>query len=189
MKKVKYALATLMVAAIVAVVCVGCKKEKETEATTEQSTVPMLKFESFDDVFDYMTEENEKTETDGFVSYAEMIEKDYLELDPEYYFKSKEEMIQYALDHNDKYQLILCDDGEYIFEPRLFNHDFKYIANTDGIFQVKDSVYKIIEGGLVYTNLSNLEDIIKYKDEPFRPQHPFRRAEEMAKCSNKLTFK
>ncbi len=168
MKKIRYILATLCTVAVIAVVLAGCKKDKATEAATEQSTVPMLKFESFDDVFNYMTDKNTKSEMNGFVSYAEMIEKDYIELDPENYFKSKEEMVQYALDHNDKYQLILCDDGEYIFESRLFNHDFKYIANTDGIFQVKDSVYKIIEGGLVFTNLSNLEELIAHIDDGYR---------------------
>jgi hypothetical protein len=77
-------------------------------------------------------------------------------------------MVQYAIEHNDKYQLILGEDGEYTFETRLFNHAFKYVANKDGIFQVKDEFYRIIEGGLIYTSESHLQDLISYVDKGYR---------------------
>ena len=139
----------------------GCKKEN-----TDQQIIsaPMLKFNSLEEATDYLLKKDQTTNTKGFVSYAEFMEKEYLDLNPEYYFKSKEEMIQYVNDHHDKYQLILGDDGEYTFEIKMFNHDYKYVANKYGLFQVKDTIYKLIEGGLVYTSKSHIQELINYVD-------------------------
>ena len=159
-----------MIATLVAVAVLfgGCKKEKQTEKT-QNATSQMLSFDSFDEVIKYLTTEGtNKTNKNDFVSYAEYMEKEYLDLDPENYFKTKEEMIQFAMDHSDKYQLILGDDGEYTFETRMFNHDFKYVANKDGIFQIKDEVYRIVEGGLVYTSESHIQDLLEYVDKGYR---------------------
>ncbi|MBR3490701.1 MAG: hypothetical protein IKH44_00155 [Bacteroidales bacterium] len=168
MKTAKLTMMTTLMALML--LAVGCKKENENTAERQQNnSTPMLQFNSFDEVIDYLVDEKKnKSNKDGFVSYAEYMEKEYKDLDPENFFKTKEEMIQYALEHHDKYQLILCEDGEYIFETRLYNHDYKYVANKDGMFQVKNKVYKIIEGGLVYTLESHIQELTDYVDNGFR---------------------
>lgn len=146
---------------------VGCKKDNAKSVDMDKciSATDMLKFDSFDDIFDYIISDGGTIHNvRDFVSYAEYMEKEYLELDPENYFHSKEEMIQYAIENSDKYQLILGEDGEYTFETKMFDHDYKYVANKDGIFQVKDKIYKIIEGGLVYTSEIHIQELIDYID-------------------------
>ena len=79
------------------VLFVGCKKENENTAERQQNnSTPMLQFNSFDEVIDYLVDEKKnKSNKDGFVSYAEYMEKEYKDLDPENFFKTLQYSIHY----------------------------------------------------------------------------------------------
>ena len=83
----------------------------------------------------------------------------YYSLDIENRFKTIDDIKQYVEDNNDLFQLILCDDGYYLFETYLYDHPFRDVANIDGVFQVNDSVYKIIQDGLVSSSVGDYEII------------------------------
>ena len=79
------------------VLFVGCKKENANTAERQQNnSTPMLQFNSFDEVIDYLVDEKKnKSNKDGFVSYAEYMEKEYKDLDPENFFKTLQYSIHY----------------------------------------------------------------------------------------------
>lgn len=142
---------------------VGCKKEKMEESTktdTSTSVVDMLRFSTSDELFVYLENAEANNKEEGFISYGKMADDVYYSINPEEMFSSMDEVIDYVLEHRDLFQLILGSDGEYTIETRMYNHPFRNVANTDGIFQVGDTLYKIINGGLAYTSLEKKEELI-----------------------------
>lgn len=113
----------------------------------------LLKFNSFNDVIDYMFDDN-SSPNDNFVSLGDYMDKAYFELNPEKTFSSIEELKEFAEKNSNYYQLILLSDGDYLFETRYYNHPYRNVANKEGLFQVGDTIYKIIEGGLAFTSVN-----------------------------------
>lgn len=144
----------------VAILFVGCKKEK-VDATSQNANNQMLKFNSFEEVFDYMTRQNAKESNDGFLSYGQIADSEYEELSNNNSFSSMEDIFQFVEHNKNKYQLIMIDKGEYIVETRFYDHPYRYVANSDGIFQVQDTIYKLIEGGLAYASKGSIDDLMK----------------------------
>lgn len=154
------------------VLFVGCKKEKGNESVEQQSySKPMLKFESFKEVLDYLSNTDTKTSNTDFISYGSMADKEYYSLDIENRFPTLESIQQFVSDNREKYQLILLPEGDYMFESRYYDHPYRNVANTDGIFQVGNNVYKIIEGGLAYSSVSNTTDLVKFKNYEKEPEN------------------
>lgn len=133
---------------------VGCKKE-EVDMTSKNVTVQMLKFKSFKDVMNCIADDNKNSPNGDFVSYGAFMDSAYYGLDAENRFQTLEELKQFVSENNKMYQLILVGEDEYMFETRLYDHPFRNVANKEGLFQVKDSVFKIVEGGLIGTSLCN----------------------------------
>lgn len=147
-----------MIATLVAVAVLfgGCKKEKEI-VQVQNNTYQILKFNSFEDANNHINNEDQKETCDIFVSYGEFMDSIYYSLDIENRFNTLEEIQSFVNENKDIFQLIPCDDGYYLFETYMFDHPFRTIANKDGLFQVKDSVYKIIEDGLISAHENNTE--------------------------------
>lgn len=153
---------TTLIVGLLAMVflAVGCKKEKmEESAKTDTSTsvVDMLRFSTSDELFVYLENAEANNKEEGFVSYGKMADDVYYSINPEEMFSSMDEVIDYVLEHRDLFQLILGSDGEYTIETRMYDHPFRNIANQDGIFQVGDTLYRIIEGGYVYSSSDKIE--------------------------------
>ena len=152
------------------VLLVGCKKEKteETPNASNEASVGMLQFQTSEDFFNYLKNAEANNEKDGFISFGKMTDDAYYSINPEEMFCSMEEVIDYVLEHRDLFQLILGSDGEYTIETRMYDHPFRNVANTDGIFQVGDTLYKIIEDGYVYTSLDKMDCLKQYADNGYR---------------------
>lgn len=152
------------------VLLVGCKKEKaeETPNATIKASVGMLQFQTSEDFFNYLEKAEVNNEKAGFISFGKMADDAYYSIDPEEMFSSIDEVIDYVLEHSDLFQLILGSDGEYTVETRMYDHPFRNVANTDGIFQIGDTLYKIIDGGYAYTSLDKMDCLKKYVDNGYR---------------------
>lgn len=153
----------------------GCKKEKtEEQIKTDISTsvVDMLRFSTSDELFVYLENAEANNKEEGFVSYGKMADDVYYSINPEEMFSSMDEVIDYVLEHRDLFQLILGSDGEYTIETRMYNHPFRNVANTDGIFQVGDTLFRIIENGYAYTSLEHEEELIRFIDKGYRKNTP-----------------
>ena len=156
---------------------VGCKKEnqdKQTQFSNKSRLTLMqenvLHFDSFDEVYDYLNADQQ----DGFMSYGEIMDQAYFELDPEKRFKTLEELKAFVEANCDRYQLILVGEDEFMFESRLYNHPFRNVANQEGLFQVKDSTYRIVENGLLATPTENAKELSVW--------------DPMGICSNKVVY-
>ncbi|MBR6227983.1 MAG: hypothetical protein IKQ79_06790 [Bacteroidales bacterium] len=154
MTKKRFTLFAIVMAAFV--LLVGCKKEKEL--STLRPKQQMLKFESFEEIFRYLNDNTRSFDT-GFTSYGSFMDSIYYSLNIENRFKTIEEITKFVNENDSLFQLKLCDDGYYMFETILFDHPFRNVANKDGIFQVRDSVYKIIQDGLISTSADNIESL------------------------------
>ena len=143
---------------------VGCKKEKaeETPNATIKASVGMLQFQTSEDFYTYLENAKANNEKDGCISYGKMADDAYYSINPEEMFSDMDEVIDYVLEHRDLFQLILGSDGEYTVETRMYDHPFRNVANTDGIFQVGDTLYKIIEDGYVYTSVDKMDCLKQY---------------------------
>ena len=152
------------------VLLVGCKKEKTEERpnASTKASVDMLQFQSSEDFFNYLEKAEVNNEKVGFISFGKMADDAYYSIVPEEMFSSMDEVIDYVLEHRDLFQLILGSDGEYTIETRMYDHPFRNVANTDGIFQVGDTLYKIIEDGYVYTSLDKMDCLKQYADNGYR---------------------
>ena len=152
-----------MKAAFVAAVLLtgGCKKgTNETTAADSPSVAEaakptvtaegMLRFATAAELSDYLDDTEGNNRRNGFVSFGKMADDAYYSIVPEEMFSDMDEVIQFVLDNRDLYQLILGSDGEYTVETRYYDHPYRDVANVDGLFQVGDTVYRIIEGGVAY---------------------------------------
>ena len=164
MTKKRFTLFAIVMAAFV--LFVGCKKEKTEETSTakNEASVDMLQFQTSEDLFNYLENVEANNERNGFVSFGKMADDAYYSINPEEMFSNMDEVIDYVLEHRDLFQLILGSDGEYTVETRMYNHPFRHLANQDGIFQVGDTLYRIIEDGYAYTSLENEECLKDYVD-------------------------
>ena len=177
----------------VAILFVGCKKEKaeKISALKQATTNDMLRFETSAQLFSYLEEAESNNQKNGFVSFGKMADDAYYSIKPEEMFKNMDEVVQFVMDNRDLYQLILCSDGEYMVETRMYDHPFREIANTEGIFQLEDSIYRIIEGGLAYTSVDKINILRSYKDDGIHSNtgdilfYSFDKSDEKAyKCSD-----
>jgi len=160
MKTKKFTLFTIIMAAFV--LFVGCKKEKTDETSNTNTTLSkdMLRFNTSEEFFNYLENAETNNEKEGFISFGKMADEAYYSINPEEMFSSMDEVIDYVMEHRELFQLILGSDGEYTVETRMYNHPFRNVANIDGLFQVGDTLYKILEGGYAYTSFEN-EDYLK----------------------------
>lgn len=150
----RFTLFAIVMAAFV--LLVGCKKEKEQSIMSPKQQ--MLKFESFEEIFRYLNGNNRSLST-VFTSYGSYMDSIYYSLNIEHRFKTIEEITKFVNENDSLFQLILCDDGYYMFETYLFDHPFRDVANKNGLFQVNDSIYRIIPDGLISSSLNNIEEL------------------------------
>lgn len=134
--------------------------EKNNQAIQKNDfSESMLTFHTANELFSYMSNAKENNSKRGFSSFARKTEEVYYSIKPEEMFHDMEEVIQFVKKHSDIFQLILYYDGDYIVETRMYDHPYRNVANEDGLFQVGDTIYKIIDGGLAYTSIDKKNDL------------------------------
>ena len=170
MKKVRYILAAFMVAAVAAVVFVGCKKDKETEtASTEKgnSYSGILCFstpEEFSETRHKVlamteTERREWEKQQGFKSYAtkcyelfEAFEAKGINSDQDIYDFVKE---------NSDYFYIREEEGELYLSNYLEESPYFYFANEEQLIQMGKDAMKIFQEGVATCNADKKHLLLK----------------------------
>jgi len=65
-------------------------------------------------------------------------------------FNSADEIVQFVTDNSTKIQIVE-NDGEQTIETVLYNHHYRYLANKNGLFQINDKIYLVLNHALVST--------------------------------------
>ncbi len=68
-----------------------------------------------------------------------------------------------ALDKDDKYLNIFKEGGEWVFEPKELNSLERFVANEDKLFIIDSNVYKLIDGGLVSSDIKLIDELKKIR--------------------------
>lgn len=145
----------------------SCKKDQSVLSETKnESSSKILTFKSIDEytrtlkeVLAYNNVERKAwEESQGFESMGIKSEEFYNTINPES-FKSKEEIINFVRKNSDFLQLVTDSDGEVSVETKLFANPNRYFSNVDGVFQIGSEVYKVLEKGLVYGGIDQIEKL------------------------------
>lgn len=137
----------------------------------ESRSLESLKMLVFDNVDDLLSTTNDVSNmsdselaafesTNNYTSLGRKADQVYNNIDFEE-FKTQEELILF-IDANSKYVSIVDDDGELMTEPILVGNTYRYIANEDGMFAIKDTVYRIFRDGFVSTAKSNISALYDF---------------------------
>ncbi|MDR1544886.1 MAG: hypothetical protein LBS50_10905 [Prevotellaceae bacterium] len=138
------------------------------------------------DTFDELSKEVDKTlsmsfdelcayETaNGFNSFGKLADLEYQQVAKnEDDYKSVAEVESVISLHSEYLQLVEDKTG-ISCETRLYLSPFRYIVNNDKIYQVNDTLVKILEHTTIFTNVNNYKDLLdineenieNYKDKP-----------------------
>jgi hypothetical protein len=94
----------------------------------------------------------------GFYSYGTLCDECFFNINFEE-INSLESLKKF--DPNEEFVEIIKNDGILVFEPKEKNVAERYIANSEKLFIVSDTIYKLVNSFLVATNKENLELIRK----------------------------
>jgi hypothetical protein len=99
----------------------------------------------------------------GFKSYGRICEEIYFSINFEL-FNSFDEIRDVVKKNNQYLTLVKDDNDEYVLEHFLYNNPSRYIINSDRMFQIKDNVYKVFEKAYAYTNIENIDELIRLNE-------------------------
>jgi len=66
--------------------------------------------------------------------------------------------------HPEHLVLIKEEDGYYTFETRLFDSDLRYIINEDRMFQMRDTLVKVLDSATIFTPKQNFNELLAVTD-------------------------
>lgn len=88
----------------------------------------------------------------------------YAQVDPEQ-FKSEEQVLRFV-EKNSVYMDTLIDENKEIsVEPKFSNNIFRYVANSDGLFYVADTIFKIFKNGIMFAEKKYTNEISLLREE------------------------
>lgn len=153
----------------VSIVLGGCKKE--TDETINQNSYFSIEKKNvsshkmvFNDAEEYVStirflykanheERIAWEESKGFVSLGRASDEMYLSLNKE---KLTVEDLRKIIDlYPGYFQLLQEENGEYTFESALWDNIDRYLVNKDMIYQIGNTVYKVLNSGTVSSSLRN----------------------------------
>jgi len=164
--KSKILISALLITAIA--IFTSCEKE-DANSDESQTCSNMLYFDSEEELVAEMNcvskmtldEKVQWEKSKGFNSIEIAAEKLYKSIKPDD-FKTKEEVVSFVKKNSDYLQLVEDENGEFELETCLDGNILKYFANSDGFFQVGDSIYKVYNEGTIATSSNNFEDLKNY---------------------------
>lgn len=80
-------------------------------------------------------------------------------------FSSSDDLIQFVLEHSNYLKITIDESGEKTIDPVIVDNPFKYFANEDFLFQIGDSVYKVLGRHTIGSDLSKLNNFIQLNEE------------------------
>ncbi len=98
----------------------------------------------------------------GIVSFGTKCNELY-DLVADMEFESQAEIFAFVEKNNKYLKMVKEEHGDYSMEVINESNPNRYLANANGMFQVKSNIFKTIEKGLVYSSLDNYE-IISHMD-------------------------
>ena len=66
--------------------------------------------------------------------------------------------------HPEHLVLIKEEDGYYTFETRLFDSDLRFIINEDRMFQMRDTLVKVLDSATIFTSKANYRELLAITD-------------------------
>jgi len=168
----------------VAISLVACDKKSEMLDNNTDSSVrsktpvsnSIRYFESYDELSEEIDKVNSMSFDDlvayeaelGFNSFGKLADMAYEEV-AQYQdeYESIEEVRNAIAQYSDYLQLIE-EKGEYSVETKLYRRGTKYIVNEDRMYQVQDTLIKILENVLVETHIDYYELLSQINDENYK---------------------
>jgi hypothetical protein len=93
-----------------------------------------------------------------FQSFGVKCDEIYLNANVETY-KSIEQFKDLISKNSDYLYLEEVSNAEYSLETKYGRSPYRYIMNNDHLFQVNDTVYKVLENSIVKTHINNIVDL------------------------------
>jgi hypothetical protein len=126
------------------------------------SNSSILIFESKDDFFSELITVVEMTTDEliayenskGYKSVGRQADEFYQSIDFES-FKSKEDILNFVNRNNKYLQIVEEAGGELAVEPILYSQKERFFVNEHNLFQIQDSIYKVLENAIVSTSQIN----------------------------------
>lgn len=113
---------------------------------------------------DSMQELIEYEEAQQRASIGRLSDVFYAQVDPEQ-FNSREQILNYVAEHSYYLDTLIDEKGEISVEPKFSNCIFRYVANSDGLFAVADTIYKIFKNGIVFADRTYSNSILSLREE------------------------
>jgi hypothetical protein len=110
-----------------------------------------------------LIELKEMEEAKGFKSFGRECDEIYSKIVVEN-FKSKDELLKFVND-NGKYIQLIVENGDTSIETRYNTSVYRYIMNSDKMYQVDKIVFKELENGVVSTSINNIEELKNINDD------------------------
>lgn len=97
-------------------------------------------------------------ESENRASIGRLSDVFYAQVDPEQ-FKSEEQVLKFVDDYSIYMDTLIDENNEISVEPKFSNNIFRYVANSDGLFIVADTIFKIFKNGVVSADKKYTKEI------------------------------
>jgi|GEM_PF-6541344 len=104
------------------------------------------------------------TSTAGFNSFGKITDMLYASIaenEDEYTLEQIKALVSM---HSEHLVLIEEEDGYYTFETRLFDSDLRYIVNENRMFQMRDTLVKVLDSATIFTPKENFRELLTVTD-------------------------
>lgn len=137
----------------------GCKKDQLFDNNNKLNVLQLNSIQEADSLLDeILTMSNKELiewqTQNNFKSLGVKSRILYETLHPENY-SSKSSLVQ-SIKSNSEFLRLVKNNGETQLEPIYFGIPYRFFSNYNGIFQIKDRYYKILENGMLSSDLENL---------------------------------
>ncbi|NCD41839.1 MAG: hypothetical protein EOL88_07080 [Bacteroidia bacterium] len=152
---------------IVIVLFSACEKQDSNSQLDLRTTESkMLIFEDQDQFVETLIklvnmqpeERKQWEESQSFLSIGRKADEFYLSSNFEK-FSSQEEILEYA-NKTDLLQIVE-DKGGISIEPIYHQHDYRFVANENGFYQIADNIFLVLEEVIISTDISNKNELSK----------------------------
>ena len=163
MKKKSFIINLLLVS-FIALFFSSCDKDEIAIPQSNEISEDIVSFENFaeyntaeENVLAMNSEELKNYEESlGYKSFGRASEEFYrnIEMDE---FKSKEGIVSFVEKNSHYLQLIDDENGEFELETKFYNNPQRYFLNKNKMFEIGNSLYKLIEEGTIVCSSENIE--------------------------------
>ena len=176
MQRTYLKLSLLAVLVAGATMIISCEKESDenkmlASSYTKSMNIPIPNYSSYEEVneiiqkaisFDTLSELLEYERTQGRKSIGAISDKFYENIDKEK-FSSQDEVLEFC---NENFLVLdtFVKNDEIHITPKYSQNSFRYVANQDGLFIIKDCVIRLFKNSMISTHESNLNKLLSIKE-------------------------